>query len=240
MSRFGLKPSPDTDKRTLLRRAALDLTGIPPTPDEMKVFVADTRPDAYARQVDRLLASPNYGEHWARVWMDLARYADSKGYEKDLGRSIWRWRDWVTDAYNADIPYDRFSMLQLAGDLLPDASEEDKIATAFHRNTPTNDEGGTDGAPFNRRNWYDATVGGGSEFLHEVADGDRRRGGRLIRGGRRDLLDVCRSFGLRLGGGLRNRLWGLLGLGAPCHEQGCDHGRSHDRKELMRLAGHAG
>ena len=85
-----------------------------------------------------------------------------------------------------------------------------------------------------------ATVGGGSEFLYEVADGDRRRGGRLIRGGHRDLLDVCRSFGLRLGGGLRNRLWGLLGLGAPCHEQGCDHGRSHGRKELMRLAGHAG
>jgi hypothetical protein len=148
MSRFGLKPSPDTDKRTLLRRAALDLTGIPPTPDEMKAFVADTRPDAYARQVDRLLVSPAYGEHWARVWMDLARYADSKGYEKDLGRSIWRWRDWVTDAYNADIPYDRFSMLQLAGDLLPDASEEDKIATAFHRNTPTNDEGGTDDEEF--------------------------------------------------------------------------------------------
>ncbi len=148
MSRFGLQPSPDTDKRTLLRRAALDLTGIPPTPDEIKAFVADTRPDAYERQVDRLLASPAYGEHWARVWMDLARYADSKGYEKDLGRSIWRWRDWVTAAYNADIPYDRFSMLQLAGDLLPDATEEDRIATAFHRNTPTNDEGGTDDEEF--------------------------------------------------------------------------------------------
>ena len=148
MRRSGLHPSPDTDKHTLLRRAALDLTGIPPTPDEINAFVADKRPDAYARQVDRLLASPAYGEHWARVWMDLARYADSKGYEKDLGRSIWRWRDWVTDAYNADIPYDRFSMLQLAGDLIPDASEEDKIATAFHRNTPTNDEGGTDDEEF--------------------------------------------------------------------------------------------
>ena len=148
MSRFGLQPSPDTDKRTLLRRAALDLTGIPPTLNELKAFVADTRPDAYERQVDRLLASPAYGEHWARVWMDLARYADSKGYEKDLGRSIWRWRDWVTAAYNADIPYDRFSLLQLAGDLLPDASEEDRIATAFHRNTPTNDEGGTDDEEF--------------------------------------------------------------------------------------------
>ena len=148
MSRFGLQPSPDTDKRTLLRRAALDLTGIPPTTDELKAFVSDTRPDAYERQVDRLLASPAYGEHWARVWMDLARYADSKGYEKDLGRSIWRWRDWVTTAYNADIPYDRFSMLQLAGDLLPDATEEDRIATAFHRNTPTNDEGGTDDEEF--------------------------------------------------------------------------------------------
>ena len=148
MNRFGLRPSPDTDKPTLLRRAALDLTGIPPTPAEIKAFVDDKRPDAYTRQVDRLLASPSYGEHWARVWMDLARYADSKGYEKDLGRSIWRWRDWVTDAYNADIPYDRFSMLQLAGDLLPDATEEDKIATAFHRNTPTNDEGGTDDEEF--------------------------------------------------------------------------------------------
>ena len=120
-----MKPSPDADRRTWLRRATLDLTGLPPTPVEVDRFLSDTRPNAYALAADRLLASPAYGEHWARVWMDLARYADSKGYEKDLGRSIWRWRDWVTDAYNSDIPYDRFSMLQLAGDLLPDASEED-------------------------------------------------------------------------------------------------------------------
>lgn len=140
----GLSPSPEADRRTLIRRVSLDLTGLPPTPEQVDSFINDTRPDAYEHLVDQLLASPHFGEKWARWWLDLARYADTKGYEKDERRTMWPYRDWVIRALNDNIPIDRFSLLQLAGDLLPSPTTDDLVATAFHRNTMTNDEGGTD------------------------------------------------------------------------------------------------
>ncbi len=144
----GLAPEPEADRYTLNRRLSLDLTGLPPTPAEVEQFVNDPSADAYEKLVDRLLASDRYGEHWARMWLDLARYADTKGYEKDQPRDIWRYRDWVIDALNADMPYDQFTIEQLAGDLLPSATTDQILATAFHRNTMTNDEGGTDNEEF--------------------------------------------------------------------------------------------
>ncbi len=144
----GLLLSAETDRATLARRTALDLTGLPPEPDEVRQFVADGAPDAYGRWIDRLLASPAYGERWAVPWLDLARYADSKGYEKDSFRDMWRYRDWVIEALNSDKPYDQFLTEQLAGDLLPGATPEQVIATAFHRNTLANDEDGTDDEEF--------------------------------------------------------------------------------------------
>lgn len=144
----GLSPSPEADKNTLMRRLFLDLTGLPPTIEEAKAFMADDSPDAYEKLVDQLLGSHHFGERWASMWLDLARYADSKGYEKDTNREIWKFRDWVIAAFNKDMPFDQFSIEQLAGDLLPDPTEEQLIATAFHRNTLANDEGGTDNEEF--------------------------------------------------------------------------------------------
>jgi len=145
LERRGLAPSPEADRPTLLRRLSLDLLGLPPTPEEVQAFVEDRRPDAYERLVDRLLMSPHYGERWARHWLDLARYADSDGYEKDLPRPhAWRYREWVIEALNQDLPFDQFTIQQLAGDLLPAATLDEKIATGFHRNTLTNREGGID------------------------------------------------------------------------------------------------
>lgn len=144
----GLAPAPEADPHTLARRAALDLTGLPPGPALLEAFVNDKSPVAYETYVRKLLESPHYGERWARIWLDLARYADTKGYEADRGRIVWRFRDWVIDAYNADTPYDQFTIEQLAGDLLPDPTVDQLIATAFHRNTMTNDEGGTDNEEF--------------------------------------------------------------------------------------------
>ncbi len=144
----GLAPSPQAQKTELLRRVSLDLTGLPPAPEDIRAFLADDSADAYEKQVDRLLASPQYGERWASMWLDLARYADSKGYEKDADRPVWPYRDFVIDAFNRNVPYDRFVIKQLAGDLLPDASLDDHIATAFQRLTPVNDEGGTDDEEF--------------------------------------------------------------------------------------------
>ena len=138
----------EADRRTLARRAALDVIGIPPTPEQVEAFVQNRSPHAYEQWVDSLLASPAYGERWASVWLDIARYADSKGYEQDGARDIWRYRDWVIDAFNNDKPYSDFLTEQLAGDLLPRPNEEQLIATAFHRNTPANDEGGTDDEEF--------------------------------------------------------------------------------------------
>ena len=144
LEKAGLKPSPEADRYALVRRVTLDLTGVPPTPEEADAFVQDKSPDAYEKLVDRLLASPRYGERWARRWLDLARYADTNGFEKDRPRTIWPYRDWVVKALNADLPYDQFGIKQLAGDLLPGATPDDHIATGFHRNTMLNEEGGAD------------------------------------------------------------------------------------------------
>ncbi len=144
LEKAGLKPSPEADRFTLLRRVSLDLRGLPPTPEEVDAFARDRSPDAYEKMVDRFLADPAYGERWARMWLDLARYADSAGYGSDpLRLNIWPYRDWVIDAFNRNLPYDTFTIDQLAGDLLPGATTEQKVATAFHRNTMTNTEGGT-------------------------------------------------------------------------------------------------
>ena len=139
----GLTPLPAADRITLARRLALDLTGLPPTPEEVDAFVADEHTEAVDRFIDRLLSHEGYGEHMARQWLDLARYADSAGYADDRPRSMWGWRDWVIRAYDTNMPFDEFTIRQLAGDLLPNASDDDRIATAFHRNTLTNSEGGT-------------------------------------------------------------------------------------------------
>ena len=140
----GLSPSPEADRETLIRRLSLDLNGTVPTEAEIEAFVNDPRPDAYRRLVERMLASPAYAERFARTWLDLARYADTNGYEKDRARTIWPYRDWVIRAIAEDMPYDRFSVEQLAGDMLPDATAEQRIATGFHRNTMLNEEGGID------------------------------------------------------------------------------------------------
>ncbi len=144
----NLAPSPEAEKYTLARRLSLDLIGLPPTPEEADAFVSDASPDAYEKLVDRLIASPRYGERWARRWLDLARYADTNGYEKDRPRSIWPYRDWVVTALNAGMPFDQFTIEQIAGDLLPNATREQRIATGFHRNTMLNEEGGIDPLEF--------------------------------------------------------------------------------------------
>ncbi len=143
----GLKPSPEATPAEWLRRVSLDLTGLPPTPEDYDAFLKNRRKNAAAAKahvVDRLLASPQFGERWASVWLDLARYSDTFGYEKDPHRDIWPWRDWVIRAFNADLPFDEFTIKQLAGDLLPNPTADDILATAFHRNTQNNTEGGTD------------------------------------------------------------------------------------------------
>ncbi len=143
LKKESFTPSPEAPKEILVRRVSLDLRGLPPTPEEVKQFVSDTSTNAYEKMVDRFLASPSYGEKWARQWLDLARYADSDGYEKDLVRPYaWRWRNWVINALNQDMPFDQFTIEQIAGDLLPNATTEQKVATGFHRNTLINREAG--------------------------------------------------------------------------------------------------
>jgi len=149
-----VKPSPEADPAVLLRRVSLDLTGLPPTLEDVDAFLADKAPHAWEKVVDRLLASPGYGERWARPWLDLARYADTQGYEKDNRRTVWPYRDWVINALNRNLTFDQFTIEQIAGDLLPDATQEQKVATGFHRNTMTNTEGGTDNEEFR----YEAVV----------------------------------------------------------------------------------
>ena len=144
LQKENLTFSPEASKETLIRRVSLDLIGLPPTLEEIDTFLADDRPDAYERLVERLLASPHYGERWARPWLDLARYADTNGYEADRRRTMWKYRDWVIDALNRDMPFDRFTIEQIAGDMLPGATREQKVATGFHRNTMFNEEGGVD------------------------------------------------------------------------------------------------
>lgn len=143
-----LELSVEASPHQLIRRIALDLTGVPPTVEMADAFAASPTNEAYEKLVDELLLNPQFGEHWARVWMDLARYADTKGYEKDLGRTMWPYRDWLINSINADMPLDQMTIEQLAGDLIPNATTEQLIATAFHRNTMSNDEGGTDDEEF--------------------------------------------------------------------------------------------
>ena len=148
LERERLTPSPEADRYTLIRRVSLDLTGLPPSLEEVDAFVKDRRAGAYEKLVDRLLQRNAFGEHWARMWLDLVRYADSAGYADDPPRSIWAFRDYVIKSFNANKPFDRFTIEQIAGDLLPDATEEDLVATACHRNTMTNSEGGTSDEEF--------------------------------------------------------------------------------------------
>jgi hypothetical protein len=154
LKKEGLKPSDEADRTTLLRRLSIDLVGLPPTINETTAFINDKSENAYEKEVDRLLKSTAYGERWASMWLDLARYADSKGYEKDLDRSIWKYRDWVIEAFNNDMPFTQFTLEQLAGDFIhkpndtPEQAKNHLIATAFHRNTMANDEGGTNDEEF--------------------------------------------------------------------------------------------
>jgi hypothetical protein len=164
----GLAPSPEADAMTLCRRLHLDLTGLPPTPRELDAFVAESIRDpqsAVRNLADRLLASPHYGERWGRWWLDQARYADSNGYSIDAPRQIWKFRDWVIDALNKDMPFDQFTIEQLAGDLLPGATESQKIATGFHRNTQINQEGGIDKEQFRTDSVFDRVATTGTVWL---------------------------------------------------------------------------
>jgi hypothetical protein len=155
LQREGLRPAPRASKETLLRRLALDLVGLPPAPADVDAFLADGLVDGYARQVSRLLASPHHGERWGRHWLDAARYADSDGYEKDKPRTVWMYRDWVVKALNQDLPYDRFIIEQLAGDLLPGATQDQRVATGFLRNSMINEEGGIDPEQFRMEAMFD-------------------------------------------------------------------------------------
>ncbi len=155
LEREGLAPSPEADRATLIRRLSLDLVGLPPTIAEVDAFVLDARPDAYERAVERLLASPHYGERWGRHWLDAARYADTDGFEKDKTRHVWFYRDWVIAAFNRDLPYDRFVIEQVAGDLLPGAGQDQAVATGFLRNSIVNEEGGVDPEQFRMEAMFD-------------------------------------------------------------------------------------
>jgi Protein of unknown function (DUF1553)/Protein of unknown function (DUF1549)/Planctomycete cytochrome C len=161
LEKEGLKPQPEGDRNTLIRRLSLDLTGLPPTWAEVESFVNDSSSDAYEKLVDRLMSSPHYGEQLARGWLDLARYADSNGYQVDLARTIWPYRDWVIQAFNQNQPFDQFTIEQLAGDLLPNPTLAQKVATGFNRNTKVNDEGGGDAEEYRVKAVKDrvATVG---------------------------------------------------------------------------------
>ncbi|HYP09648.1 MAG TPA: DUF1549 domain-containing protein, partial [Bryobacteraceae bacterium] len=160
-----LAPSSPAAKATLLRRASLDLIGLPPTVEELHAFLNDKSPNAYEKQIDRLLASPHYGERWGRIWLDGARYADSDGFEKDKPRSVWFYRDWVINALNRDLPYDRFIIEQLAGDLLPNATQDQIVATGFLRNSMINEEGGVDPEQFRMEAMFDRMDAIGKSML---------------------------------------------------------------------------
>ena len=165
LQREGLQPSPPADRVVLLRRLSLDLIGLPPTVDEVDAFLGDSHTDAFERQVERLLQSPHYGERWGRVWLDGARYADSDGFEKDKPRDVWFYRDWVINALNRDMPYDDFVITQIAGDLLPDATQDQRVATGFLRNSMVNEEGGIDPEQFRMEAMFDRMDAVGSSVL---------------------------------------------------------------------------
>jgi Protein of unknown function (DUF1553)/Protein of unknown function (DUF1549)/Planctomycete cytochrome C len=155
LEKEGLTPAPEADRTTLIRRLSFDLIGLPPTPEEVDALLNDKSPDAYEKVVDRLLASPHYGEKWGRQWLDAARYADSDGYEKDKPRFVWSYRDWVVNALNRDLSYDRFLIEQLAGDLLPNATQDQIVATGYLRNSMINEEGGVDPEQFRMDAMFD-------------------------------------------------------------------------------------
>jgi hypothetical protein len=165
LEKEGLRPSPEADKVTLIRRLSLDLLGLPPEPRQVDAFLADTRPDAYERLVDSLLSSPHFGERWGRHWLDVARYADTNGFGFDRARVMWRYRDWVIQAVNRDMPFDQFVIEQIAGDLLPNATTEQKVATGFHRNTMINEEGGVDQEQYRVEAIFDRIKTTGAAFL---------------------------------------------------------------------------
>ena len=166
LEREGISPSPEADRITLLRRLSLDLLGLPPTREQVTAFVADRRPDAYERLVDSLLANPHLGERWGRHWLDLARYADTSGYQIDRPRPFaWLYRDWVIEAVNRDLPFDQFTVEQLAGDLLPNATLDQKTAAGFHRLTLMNHEDGVDAEEFHCKAKVDRVNTTGTAWL---------------------------------------------------------------------------
>lgn len=165
LEKDSLSPSREASKETLIRRLSLDLIGLPPSPEEVEAFLLDNRPDAFEQLVERLLASPHHGERWGRIWLDAARYADSNGYTIDGPREIWRYRDWVIDALNQDMSFHQFTIEQLAGDLLPNATLAQRVATGFHRNTMINEEGGTDDEQFRVEAVVDRVSTTGEVFL---------------------------------------------------------------------------
>lgn len=165
LANSGLKPSPEANKVALYRRVSFDLIGLPPSPEDLARYLADISPDAYEQAVDRLLASPQYGERWARKWLDLARYADTNGYEKDNPRTIWPYRDWVIKALNDDMPFDQFTVEQIAGALLPNPTTDQRIATGFHRNTMLNEEGGIDPLEYRFNAMVDRVATTGAAWL---------------------------------------------------------------------------
>ncbi len=165
LEKENLSPAPEADKTTLLRRLSLDLIGLPPTPEEVDAFLKDASPNAYEKQVERLLASPHYGERWGRHWLDAARYADSDGFEKDKMRQVWFFRDWVINSLNQDKPYDQFIIEQIAGDLLPNPTQDQLVATGFLRNSMINEEGGVDPEQFRMEAMFDRMDAIGKSIL---------------------------------------------------------------------------
>ncbi len=168
LAEVGLTPSAETDRRTLIRRLSLDLLGLPPTPDEVAAFVADTRPDAYVLLVDRLLASPHYGEQMAIGWLDVVRFADTIGYHSDNARNVWPYRDWVIRSFNANQPFDQFTIHQVAGDLVPDANQETRVGSAFNRLLLTTEEGGAQAKDYEARMLTDRVRAIGAAWLGQT------------------------------------------------------------------------
>ena len=168
LTEIGLKPSAEADRRTLIRRLSFDLLGLPPTPDEVAAFVADTRPDAYMVLVDRLLASPHYGEKMAIGWLDAVRFADTIGYHSDTPRNVWPYRDWVIRSFNDNQPFDQFTIHQVAGDLVPDASQETRLGSAFNRLLLTTEEGGAQPKDYEARMLTDRVRAIGAAWLGQT------------------------------------------------------------------------
>jgi len=168
LERVGLEPAPEADRRTLLRRLSFDLTGLPPTPEEVDAFLADASPDAYGRVVERLLASPHYGERMAIGWLDVVRFADTIGYHSDNPRNVWPYRDWVIRSFNDNVPFDRFTVHQLAGDLVPDATPETRVGSAFNRLLLTTEEGGAQPKDYESRMLTDRVRAVGAVWLGQT------------------------------------------------------------------------